>query len=140
MSMKPINELDFLHPVMLDRARSLLEDLRVGYKTGLTKTNFQVFETYRSPKRQRELIIAKTTKARPWQSAHQFGLALDIVPFGNLTADGTYETWSWAGHHDYTFLAVTAEKNGLSCPISWDKCHVQHPNWNKIKRAFEAYL
>lgn len=80
-----------LHPVMREPVRNLLERLNAE---GMP---FALFEAFRTPDRQRFLYqVGRTremergiiTKARAWQSFHQYGLAVDIVlrPKGN---------WSW---------------------------------------------
>jgi hypothetical protein len=56
---------------------------------------FRIFEAFRYPERQAELYAQGRTKAgsivtyaRPWQSYHQYGLAVDFVLFVN-------GDWSW---------------------------------------------
>lgn len=39
----------------------------------------RVFEHWRSPERQEQMIAKGVSKAGPWRSAHQYGLAVDII-------------------------------------------------------------
>lgn len=119
--------LDFTHPKFGPRASKLYEMLVDGYESGRTETRFEVFETLRLATRQNHLVKKGVSKAGPWQSAHQFGLAADFVPL----VDG--HGWSWDPSHDYNFLRLCAEKCGLSVPIKWDLCHVEHPEFRKLR-------
>lgn len=121
-------EIDELSPETRVAFAILAERLAVGYETGVTKTCFKLFETYRSPERQDYLFrVAKTTKAGPWQSPHQHGMAADFVPF----VDGK---WSWDLDHDWEFLRMTAEKLQLVRPLKWDLAHIEHRRWSELKR------
>ena len=123
-------ELDLLHPEVRTAFIGLSEALVWAHETGKTETAFGIFETYRSPERQDYLFrVRKTTKARPWQSPHQYGLAADFVPRVN-------GGWSWAPNHDYEFLKKCAQECGLDVPISWDRCHVEAPEFQSVKHAW----
>lgn len=115
-----------LHPKMQGPVSSLADKLLLGYKAGITQTEFKLFEGFRDPSRQRELLKAKTTKAGPWQSAHQFGLAADFVAWVN-------GRWSWSTEHDWNYLHECAEALGLGAPIKWDLPHIQHPFWPRLQ-------
>lgn len=122
-----------LHPEMRQRAEYLAWDMIAAYNEQKTVTIFAPFEGYRSPERQR-ILYEKTplvTKAVPWRSAHQYGLAVDFVAW---TATG----WSWDDNHDWNLLQRAAQENGLDCPISWDRAHVEHPAWVAINRAWRG--
>lgn len=121
--------LALCHPKAIRQFEILYQYLVSSYKTGLTETLFKPFETYRSIQRQEEVFAAGASKARAWQSAHNYGLAVDFVPFINATAEGTVGQWDWSEIHDYQFLKTAAFKHGLGVPIEWDRCHVQHPLW-----------
>lgn len=121
-----------LHPSMLGKVRLLIENLDVLHHRGETH-EWRVFETYRSPQRQRDLYNQgrttagkKVTNARPWASPHQYGLALDIVG-----VDG--HGWSWDNELDWPILKREAERLGLGVPIEWDRAHVEAPWWQKLK-------
>jgi len=79
----------YLHPVFREKARQLLSQLA---SEGIP---FQLFEGYRSPERQQYLFAQGrsrpgpvVTRAQPWTSYHQYGLAGDFVLFQN-------GQWSW---------------------------------------------
>lgn len=99
-------------------------------KAGLTKARFEVFETFRHPMRQEHLFAANTTKARAWQSAHQYGLAVDFVP----RLDGR---WTWLlselGDTDMLHFRRIVGNHGLIADIAWDPFHCEHPLWRRVK-------
>src|SRR5689334_16310672 len=81
--------LDGLHPTFRAAAQIVLQRLAAE------NIPFRIFEAFRSPQRQAFLYAqgrtrpgAIVTKARPWQSYHQYGLAADFVLFEN-------NAWSW---------------------------------------------
>lgn len=114
--------LTVLHPHFKSRLEGLMGRLSSDFVRGIISTRFEVFETYRNPVRQQELFDLGHTKARPWQSGHQFGLAADIVP---LDAAGKW-TWEPADRLAWTQLRERALSVGLDAPLSWDRAHVQH--------------
>lgn len=121
------NNIVDLHPIMRSPVSRLIQSLQRAYHAGETKTDFRFFEGYRSADDQDELYKAGTaTQARGWQSAHQYGLAADIVPYVN-------EKPSWDDSHDWELLKHKATGVGLEVPIAWDRCHVQHPDWDFLK-------
>jgi len=128
---RPVNGFDLLHPVARKQFEDLAWDLRKMHADGTLKTRFMPFETYRYPQRQLVLISKGTTKALPFQSAHQYGLAVDFVP---QITEGGITTWSWHEEHPWNMLKVMAMKHGLTVPISWDKPHVQHPLFDQIRK------
>lgn len=130
-----IRSVDFslLHPKARDAFQALDAFLSDSYESNRTKTLFKVFECYRSPLRQDYLFGGGSTKARGWQSAHQYGLAVDFVPFRPHPASGAVGQWSWAADNDYAYLTAAARRFGLDTPISWDRCHVEHPLWERIR-------
>jgi hypothetical protein len=112
-----ISITDFLHPVVRDRLRDILAQLPV----------FRVFESVRTPERQAWLYAQgrtrpgkQITKAEPWDSYHQYGLAADIVPFidGKFTWEPPQAISQWDLLHD------AAKKLGLE-PLTWEKPHLQ---------------
>lgn len=88
---------------------------------------FKVFEAFRTPQRQAYLYAqgrtapgSIVTKARPWESYHQYGLAADFVLYigGN---------WSWdtAGHAKaWKDMNASGRAHGLM-PLSWELPHLQ---------------
>lgn len=125
-------DIGLLHPRCLDKFSNLARVLSDGYARGVTKTRFLPFETYRTPQRQHWLSThqGKVTKAGQFQSAHQFGLACDFVPYVNIGSQGV---WSWDLEHDWAYLRAQAEEAGLDNDISWDRPHVEDPIWKKIR-------
>lgn len=89
--------------------------------------NVYIFESYRSPARQ-DFLYAQgrgkpgpvVTKAKAWQSWHQYGLAVDLA----VRVDGQ---WSWA----FDPAALAQVFQGL--PVTWggpkDGPHYQ---WGKL--------
>lgn len=143
------NSLELLHPKFARAVKRLHEYLIDAHETGRTKTRFEIFETYRDPMRQADLLKKKVSKAGPFESAHQLGLAVDLVP--HLSPDEAAELaarkgekvlpgWNWDASHDYGFLATSAKSFNLSVPISWDPCHVEHPNWRQYRLSFVKYF
>lgn len=135
MADRIFNDLSLLHPKFSGIASRLAQSLNVGYKTGETKTYYKVFETFRDPWRQKDLLAKGTTKAGPYQSAHQLGLAIDFVPYidatqalkiADILGERVLPGWSWWSGHDWDYLTKKAKALGLST-IEWDRPHVQHP-------------
>ncbi len=119
---------DLIHPECKGRFWRLYDMLGAGYKAGETPTLFIPFEGYRSPDRQQVLFDQKRTKARPYQSAHQYGLAVDFVPKVN-------GRWSWDGPHDWNYLRACASAVGLINDIEWDRPHVEAPSFARVRAA-----
>ncbi len=95
-------------------------------------TPFQLFETYRDPDAQRAVLEAGRSKAEPFESPHQFGLACDFVPRIN-------GNWTWAVPiEEWDVLAAKAAEAGLLVPIAWDRGHVEHPAWKKVRGLTRA--
>lgn len=118
------SDLGALHPIARDAFERLAAELEAT-------TIFRVFETYRSPEDQQKALARGVSKAKPWQSAHQYGLAVDFVPYG---ADG----WTWeVPVAMWLQLATRAPRYGLICPIKWDKPHVEHPAFGAVRKAFK---
>lgn len=83
------SDLPSLHPLMREATTRVLAQCTAD---GIP---FQAFETFRSPRRQQWLFDQGrsrpgpiVTKAQPWSSYHQYGLAVDFV----LLIGGK---WSW---------------------------------------------
>jgi hypothetical protein len=111
-----------LHPEFRQRAKSVLATMK---KESIP---FRLFEGFRSPQRQRTLYAQGrtqpgdiVTKAQPWQSYHQYGIAADFV----LHIDGK---WSWDASGKrrawWTRLHAVAREVGLE-PLSWELPHLQ---------------
>lgn len=128
MVREPFN-YERLHPKARVHYEALSTRLKDLHEAGRMKTLFLPFEGYRSPEYQNYLFhVKKTTKARAFQSAHNYGLAVDYVAFQN-------GKWSWDDAHEWHIMAFEAQQRGLMTPIKWDKPHVQHPIWYQIRGA-----
>lgn len=120
-----------VHPATFARVRYMLEKL--------DERGIQFVATcgYRSPARQSELYAIgrsvpgkRVTNARAFESAHQFGLAVDVA---RKKVDGKL-SWDPA---DYIFLAGAAREHGLEWGGNWsfpDLPHVQHLDFVTAKQ------
>ena len=143
------SDLSLCNPEFAARCTRLHKYLVDAHQTGRTKTRFEIFETFRTPMRQRDLIKKGVSKAGPFQSAHQFGLAVDFVPYlspedaaalSASTGERVFPGWNWHSSHDYRYLAESATRFKLAVPITWDPCHVEHPHWPQLRAAFRKYV
>ncbi len=117
-----------LHPAIRKPVSEILETLHSeGHK-------FEVFEAWRTPHLQQKYyskgrnragrVINRSkvvTKARPWMSYHQYGLAVDLVL-------KTSRGWSWndkgANRKKWKRMHEVAREHGLR-PLSWEQPHIQ---------------
>lgn len=138
-----------LHPKFRGIAEGINKQLILAYEAGKTQFLLQPFETVRSADRQEEVFMKGASKARAWQSAHQFGLACDWVPYlstNTNTRDAAklakvpsmLPGWFWprTDHPDWDFLTEVAHAAGC-VTISWDRPHVESPYFKKIKGALD---
>lgn len=127
------NSLRDLHPVAMPAFVGLYYDLQHAYEDGKIGQLFLPFESYRTPMRQAELLGSGqgVTRAGAWQSAHQYGLAVDFVPF--LMGRGR-TGWNWDHSNQWSTMRDMAIKRGLLVPHDWDRAHVVHPLWKKIAK------
>jgi len=111
-----------LHPVFREKAQELLARLAAE------NIPFRLFEGLRSPERQQYLYAQGrtrpgpiVTRARPWTSYHQYGLAGDFVLFEN-------GAWSWntsgASARYWQRLQAIGIQIGLE-PLSFEMPHLQ---------------
>lgn len=118
-------ELDHLHPSFREAVQVVLTTLNNDGHP------FRIFEAYRTP--QRQLFLYRqgrtapgsiVTKASPWYSYHQFGLAADFVLFQG-------GSWSWDSKgklsRHWEALHRVGRANGLE-PLSWELPHLQMAN------------
>ncbi|MBL6458636.1 SH3 domain-containing protein [Belnapia sp. T6] len=112
-----------LHPTFRAKALAVVDALNAE---GIP---FRLFEAYRAPSRQAYLYAQGrtrpgdiVTKAVPWASYHQYGLAGDFVLFED-------SRWSWdaAGHRRawWDRLWVIGEENGLEALKRFERPHLQ---------------
>ncbi len=96
---------------------------------------------YRSPEEQAELYaLGRTkpgkivTKAKPGQSAHQWGCAVDFIWKRDLDGDGDRER-TYEG--DWDAFKKCVEQAGLvwggNFPKLVDRLHVEFPDWKKVR-------
>lgn len=121
--------VDFLHPKMREAVLRLSKAVAHPFRDQPSgrEYSFQMYEGFRTVQRQAHLISVGTTKAGPWQSAHQYGLAVDFVPIhaGRWTWDGVpTDAWEW--------MRSEARSLGLRTPIAWDLPHLEHPDWPRV--------
>lgn len=115
-----INSVEMLAPGMKNRIIQLMHELGEWWT---------IFETYRSPADQYQAHIKGTTKVGPWHSAHQYGLAADIVPLNAARKPYWPEVGDplWQHLHD-----TVGHIEGLQCPIVWDPGHIEWDLWPEI--------
>ena len=96
------------------------------------------FQLYRTPRQQADYMLRGHTKAKQFQSAHQYYAAADII----------HEKWAWFAadeapegaqfwHRLWDCVEVVGEKYNLefSDRIIWDPAHVQLSNWKDFKEV-----
>jgi hypothetical protein len=84
-----------------------------------------VIEGWRSPTRQDQLYREGRTRARGWESQHQWGLAVDIVPL-----DTQGRLWWQAPQSVWDRLGFFGETQGLRWGGRWtppDRVHFEFP-------------
>lgn len=143
------SDVALCNPKFAARVTRLHKYLIDAHETGRTQTRFEIFETFRTPMRQKDLFAKGVSKTGPFQSAHQFGLAADFVPFlspeearalSERIGERVFPGWNWHSSHDYSFLAASAKRFEMAVPILWDRVHVEHPDWPKLRETFRRYV
>lgn len=120
--------LDLLQPPFRSKIEAMIIEL------ASLRIDLAVFETYRHPERQAALT-RDVTKALPWQSAHQYGLACDFArPLGR-----TGYSWKVPAYH-WRLLADAAIAQGLRVPSpEWDPGHVEDPAFQRIRTLLPVF-
>lgn len=99
------------------------------------------FEGIRTADRQNYLLtVEKTTKARAWQSAHQYGLAVDFAAMWvGVSGAINPDTWFWpeSSHPCWRELKTLARQMGMDVPIANDLGHVQHPLFVTLRTVID---
>lgn len=124
-------DMNLLHAKCRDDFLLLMRALTAAKEYGDINVWFRPFETYRHPMRQLEALRNNTTRAGMYESAHQFGLAVDFVPWDN-------GNWSWKDGPHWDFLRAKAHHYKLRCELSWDRAHVESPLWADYKSCLKA--
>lgn len=131
-------DMKYVHPITKGAFGALALRLESYHREGDIPVLFRPFEVYRTPHRQRKLRSGmgaqKVTGADAYQSAHQFGLAVDFVVWD------VNRGWSWDDKHPWHLLKVHAEVCGLKVPYSWDRVHVEHPAWQDWREVLRGIL
>jgi len=115
-----------LAPFIVVRLTAALDECHaMGYEVA-------VFESYRSPERQQWLYDQGRTRdgkiitnARPYESFHQYGLAVDIVGYHN-------KKWDWS--IDYDKVTEVFKRHGFK-PLKFEKAHFQIDGGLTAKKA-----
>lgn len=123
------SDLGLLHPRAARAFNALAVELAQGVRVSSSlELRFFAFETYRHPAAQEFHYKNGTSKARAYQSAHQFGLAVDFVP--QINGKWTWEPPGGDMAWDALDKVVSTYKDrGLRRPISWDRPHIEHELW-----------
>jgi peptidoglycan LD-endopeptidase CwlK len=123
-------DLDQLHLPFLQRVLELLARCR---ERG---ADYFAISGYRSPEEQARLYFQGrtlpgpiVTRAKPYDSPHQYGIAVDLCRDGVLSRRGLQPDWRPAS---YDVLGEEAQKLGLEWGGTWkfkDRPHVQLPGY-----------
>lgn len=119
--------LNVLHPKMMGPITDLARAMRTIHIGGYV---LEPFEGFRHPQRQYDLLArTKNTKAGPWQSSHQYGLAVDFAGLRIIDQMILPGSWAWDQVPEALWLRLKREavRFGLDVPIAWDRGHVEHP-------------
>lgn len=126
------NRVDWhkLHPAVIGGFLIVANRIIDAHANGELTQLYLPFDGYRSPELQLDMVKRNVSKAGPWQSAHNYGLALDFVGW-NPEAK-----WNWqpADSEDWKMIGIIATNAGMLRPITWDKPHVEHPLWTEVKK------
>lgn len=131
-SQKPVikrdDKIESLAPFVQDLLKGALEELHAeGYMV-------YPFETYRSPERQAALYSQgrttpgkKVTNAKPWQSFHQYRVAVDVVY-------KVKNRWVWEG--DYDRVSMIMQQYSFE-PVNFERVHFQITQGLHWREAYE---
>ena len=121
-------EMALLHPRGRDDFLELERVLTTLFHAGSVPVHFRAFEVWRSPSRQTKLFKEGKSRARAWMSAHQYGLAVDFVPW---TLD---RGWHWDPPKGaWDDLRKAATKCGIINDLDWDRAHCEHPWFRELR-------
>ena len=117
---KPSRDLNLLAPFFLEKVLGALSEIQ------LLGHDVAIYEGFRSDERQdwlyessRERVGPRITNAKAGQSAHNYGLAADLI--GRVNGK-----WSWDEKKiPYQMFRKIYAKHGLEV-LSWETAHVQY--------------
>jgi hypothetical protein len=120
--------------VTLEQAQVDYIDKAVAFHDHMASVGAPILfhEYIRSPERQQELFDAGQTRAKAWESPHQYGLSADYSfdPHGYNVPDSWWEYADWV-----------ARQLGLETGLYFnDANHLQDPGWTRWKRGFFGRL
>ncbi len=104
-----------------------------------------IYEAHRTPERQAELYAQgrtrkgrRVTNAGPWQSMHQYRLAIDFVPLKpHAKAPGMYEA-DWGNARIYARAQAIAAEHGLR-HLSWETPHLEDADFRDWRHAQQVF-
>lgn len=125
-----------LNPAVRPRFQQLID--RAATIETNSKYRLTPLEGYRHPMRQQYLLaVKKTTKAGPWKSAHQYGLAVDFA--GHWIDEIGKHHWTWDLPTEvWSSLKRDAAEFDLLIPIKWDLGHVEAPEFGEMKTVIRS--
>lgn len=103
--------------------------VRAGYPA-------KIYTDYRSPQQQNKEFAEGDTKARAWQSPHQFWEAVDIV-HPSLYWKAPEEYWKTLGVCVRTVEAKFGVELEWGGDWGWDFAHVEIKSWREIRKRQE---
>ncbi len=127
------NAVDMLVPNMRGPVRNLLALLNSAPSA---KHAWGVFETWRNPIRQAYLV--KEGRSKTILSAHNYGMAADIVPMCRDTGHYFWKVSDRGVPAQWDLLdQLTNAQYMLRKPIAWDRPHVQHRDWDTVRKLIK---
>lgn len=137
-----MSKIDTLEPGFKDTVEIVLKEAEeaTGHKWGVVQARRSIAEQDALYAQGRTKPGQNVTKAKGGQSAHNFGLAVDLVPIKDKK-----EWWS-APRSLFLKMAEIAEKHGLVAGIHWtdlfppngDMPHIQDPKWKEKQALWKA--
>ena len=133
-----MNKLDSLLPSFKPKIEVLLHELELmGIKCVVTCGRRTMKEQHNIYEQGRSLPGKVVSMARPGQSPHQFGAAVDVVP---LDSDG--QCWWNAPDDVWHAIAEIVTKNGLVSGYNFksfrDAPHIEDPHWKEQQALWNA--
>jgi len=110
---KPIRNLSLLHP---DFRKKVIEIQRILNNEEIP---LKIYETFRYPDRQIYVLKNGGSNAKPWQSYHQYGFAVDfVIYYGNDPTNYSDNKWSWDNKNEHpdwwNRMHMLGKKHGLT--------------------------